>query len=387
MSNLADYINWRGDISFEKDGLNEVDNLIFSMLSYLNYGTPKNGMTLEELCVKYFKSKGKYNIELQKEKSYTDMIVSVENLLVRVSKSVRFRNIVLTEYINKYDEINQSQFCAMCFVIDDKNIYVAYRGTDDTILGFKEDFNMSFSTPIFGQLESVKYLKNILKKYRHENIFVGGHSKGGNFAVYSVVGLSKNERDRINLIFNNDGPGFSKETIELEAYKDTVKKVQKILPVDSVVGILMYDDEKYTVVDSIGNTGFIQHNGMNWRLQGKYFIRKKCLSKESRHIDSTLKKWLESLSYDEKVIFVEEFYEIIKNSTNAVRTGDITNQKLKSAINIIKSMTSLDQERKDQLSNIFGLFIKTDIEMRKKKRKKVLAKKKLLKITKFFNKK
>lgn len=380
MSSVLEYMTWRGDITFQVDRLNEVDNLIFSMLSYLNFGAPKNGISIKELSKKYFASRGMDDSKLQKEKSYSDMIVMVENLLRKAAKSDRFKDIILTEYISKYDEINQSQFCAMCFVIDEDNIFVAFRGTDDTILGFKEDFNMSFSTPVFGQIESAKYLKRIIESNSHKNIYVGGHSKGGNFAVYSVVGLPEKDRERIRRIFNNDGPGFSKEMIESDAYRDTVKKVSKILPVDSVVGILMYDNEQYSVVEAIGNNGFIQHNGMNWKVVGKSFVRAKKLSDESNRIDITLKTWLENLSHEERVIFVDEFYEIIKNSTNAVRTGDITNKKLKSAIKIIKEMSSLEPERREQLSSIFSLFLKTDFEMRTKKKKSILVKNKGRKI-------
>lgn len=365
MSNIKDYIDWRGDITFEQSGFNEVDNLVLSMISYLNFGTPKSGMTFEEIYEKIFTNRKVSNKIV--EKSYSDMISDIDQLFEKAALSNRFKNVKLCDFISIYDEIKESQFCAMSFFIDEETLYVAFRGTDDTLIGFKEDFNMSFSTPVSGQIESVKYLKRILSKYSVSNIYIGGHSKGGNLAVYSAYGLDENERARITKIFNNDGPGFSKEIMEEPNYLATASKVQKILPERSAVGILMYDKEEYTIVESEGPTGLIQHNGLNWKLKGTQFIRKEELHKESVNLDKTLKMFLERLSYDEKVIFVEELYNVLRGSTNATKTGDITHQKLKTTINLIKGVNQLDSEKRDLLTNIFGVLFKSGLEIRHKK--------------------
>lgn len=106
----------------------------------------------------------------------------------KLAKTQRYRGVTISNYMYKYDHDNESQFCAMTFSFGDW-IYVAYRGTDESLVGFKEDFNMCFSAPVMAQKDAVAYLRQVLNKYRDQEVYTGGHSKGGNLAVYSHVGI------------------------------------------------------------------------------------------------------------------------------------------------------------------------------------------------------
>ena len=194
MANIFDYLDWR-DISLEKVEFNEIDNLILARLSYF----PLDGSVKEndEITVReaYLK---------MKEQGTTGRILQAEDidLFPKLANSERFGNLKLTGFVNKIDPEAEKQFSAVTILLPDNTIYVAYRGTDNTIVGWKEDFNMSFSDLVASQTESVKYLEKIANKYPEKKILVGGHSKGGNLAIYASVFCKPEIQDRIIEIYN-----------------------------------------------------------------------------------------------------------------------------------------------------------------------------------------
>lgn len=371
LNNIIDYIDWRGDLTLKQSGFNEVDNMIFSQISYLNLGVIKGEMSIEELGQRYEKEIKNRNIT---QSSYiTSLITRIEKMFMKAYKSNRFKDVLVSDFVNKFDEINESQFSAMTFIIDEDTIYVAFRGTDDTIVGFKENLNMSFSAPVPGQIDSVSYLRGILNKYDKKNIIVGGHSKGGNFAVFAVSGLTQEERDRISIVYNNDGPGFTEKILNSYGYKDTVKKVKKYLPKDSFVGILMDDEEEYIVVNASGASGILQHDGLNWEVRGSEFVKRKSITEKSQFVDKTVKYWLEGLNKEQREAFVDELYRIVKKSTNANRLNDISENRLSATYNFIRKMTNMDNEKKDMMQDTVMRLIHSGSEVKKEKkeRKKV----------------
>ncbi|MEG0479044.1 Mbeg1-like protein [Peptostreptococcus sp.] len=368
MDNIIDYIDWRGDLTFEQSGFNEVDNMIFSQISYLNLGVIKGKVSIAELGQRYIKS---IEDREKEQGSYvTNLITRIEGMFLRTYSSNRFKDVLVSDFINKFDEVNESQFSAMTFTIDSDTIYVAFRGTDDTIIGFKENLNMSFSAPVPGQLDSVSYLKTILDKYDSKNIMVGGHSKGGNFAVFAVSGLSQKERDRISTVYNNDGPGFTEKILKSYGYKDTVKKVKKYIPKDSFVGILMDDEEKYIVVNASGASGILQHDGLNWEVKGKEFVKRNNVTEKSEFVDKTVKYWLEGLDKEQREEFVDELYNIVKNSTNANRLNEISENRLSATYNFIRKMTNMDSEKREMMQDTVMRLIHSGSEVKKKEKER-----------------
>ena len=370
MNNIMDYLDWRGDIGFDQDGLNEVDNLIFSMVAYLNFDMIRGAQTIEEASKAYKDSKKRGT-----SKESRDFIKKIETLVDKLAKTQRYRGVTISNYMYKYDHDNESQFCAMTFSFGDW-IYVAYRGTDESLVGFKEDFNMCFSAPVMAQKDAVAYLRQVLNKYRDQEVYTGGHSKGGNLAVYSHVGIDEEYRKRIIKIFNNDGPGFTEEILNTPAYRETTKKVIKLLPHGSVVGILMDDEEEYSIVKAKGDNGIVQHDGFNWDIKGTKFVKKDKFTDQSIRINQTLKLWLASLDREERNKFIDEFYGLIVKSTDASILGDISGKEIQSALTIVKNINSMDEESKKILVSAIKKLLKSTSEARGKlSMKKKLQKK------------
>ena len=354
MNNIMDYLDWRGDISFDQDGINEVDNLIFSMVSYLNFDMLRGANSLEEASKAYAESKKRGT-----GKETRDFIKKIEKLLNRLGQVERYRSVRISDYIYKYDHDNESQFCAMTFAFGNW-VYVAYRGTDDSLVDFKEDFNMCFSAPVMAQKDAVTYLRHIMDKYKDQEVYTGGHSKGGNLAVYAHVGIEEAYRKRVVQIYNNDGPGFTEEILKTPEYKETAKKVVKLLPQGSVVGILMDDEGEYFIVNARGDNGIIQHDGLNWDVKGRKFVKKDKFTDQSTYINRTLKIWLASPDRDERGKFVDEFYDLIVKSTDANMLGDISGKEVQAALAMIKNLRSMDEENREILASAMKKLLKSN---------------------------
>ncbi len=366
MNNIIDYIEWRGDLTFQQSAFNEVDNLIFAQISYLNLGVIKGQVKIEELGKIYRKKI--VSRENKSENDVSDFTERVEVMFLKASESRRFKDVLVTSFVNKFDEVRESQFSAMTFIINDDLMYVAYRGTDDTLVGFKENLNMSFSAPVPGQMDAVRYLKSILERFGQSEVIVGGHSKGGNFAVFAVTQLTDRERERISTIYNNDGPGFTENILNSEGYKKTVGKVKKYIPEDSFVGILMDDEEECTVVSASASSGILQHDGLNWDVKGTEFIRKESVSKKSAFVDKTIKHWLEGLNREEREEFVNELYAILKKSMNANCLNDIFRNRFKSTYYFIKKMGSLEEDKREMLQNTVLKLIQSGSEIKREEK-------------------
>ena len=235
--------------------------------------------------------------------------------------------------------------------MNDKTIFVAYRGTDDTIVGWKENFNMSFMHPVPAQTEALSYLESVAAE-RSESIYAGGHSKGGNLAVYALSKAPDEIKERVACAFNNDGPGFNREFISSEDYAQTRDRIRTLVPQSSVVGMLLEHEESYEVVEST-QTGLLQHNGFSWRVSGGRFIHLDTVTKESRRIDRTLKRWLSEMSVEKRRRMVDSLFDILV-SNNAKTLTDLSSEKLR----LIKAWNNLDSESKVFLKRCIRLIVK-----------------------------
>ena len=210
MANVCDYIKWRGDINFEQSKFNEIDNLILSRFSYFPFDKiieENEIVTIKELSKRFQKQDVTKLPILWKD----DV-----DLFPLIGESKRFGELLATKYINKIDPEQEKQFAAITVLMPDDTIFISYRGTDNTIVGWKEDLNMSFKSHIASQLSAKKYLEMIAKEYSDKKIRIGGHSKGGNIAVYAATFVSQEIKDRIINVYNNDGPGFCDDVIETQ---------------------------------------------------------------------------------------------------------------------------------------------------------------------------
>ncbi len=323
MANLMDYMLWRGDLSFAAVPLCEVDNLIFAKLTFLDmqsilppYGSGGT-MTVGEAARLYLLQQGD-------KKSQLGLLLPKEipDMFLQMGKCDRYRHLLLSDYVNHVDMQQQSQFAALTIFLSPDEMYLSFRGTDDTIVGWKENFNMSHVAAVPAQLEAVQYVNTVMARCPHRRVYLGGHSKGGNLAIYAAVHCDKAYRDRIVRVYNNDGPGFHREVVESADYRDMQDRICTLIPQNSVVGRLLEHDEQYQIVQS-NATGLWQHNGFSWEVAGGRFVAGEELTRESRMIEQSVKSWVASMSEEQRQAFVDALYRFL-TATNAATLTELT---------------------------------------------------------------
>lgn len=348
MANIFDYIKWRGDLTLENDGFNEIDNLILSRFSYLPFDEiikENEVVTIKELSER-FKSKDITKLHIL----WNDDV----NLFPAMGESKRFGEMRATKYVNKINIEQEKQFSAITIIMPDNTIYVSFRGTDNTVVGWKEDLNMTFTANIPSQIDAVKYLNNIAKIYPNR-IRVGGHSKGGNLAVYASIFAEEKVKNRIINIYNNDGPGFMDEITETTEYKEMIGRVKTYIPQDSIFGRLLNHKEDYTVVKSI-ERGVMQHDLYSWQLLGNKFIYLNEVTNGSKFIDKSIKDWLKQIDLDKREQVIDIVFQVI-NTTKVETVSEIKSHWFANARILFNSYKQIDQESKQMvLETLSALF-------------------------------
>ena len=342
MANIIDYLDWRGDLSFASDSFNEVDNLILSNLSYLKldgsvpHEINDSKITLLDLANKFMASK-------QPPSEYVNYYFpeKIAELLIRAAKTARFQNINLFGYVNRVDHQISNQFSAVIFSIACDEYFIAFRGTDNTIAGWKENLRMSFIDEVLAQKQAASYVNCIISNLKGR-FYLGGHSKGGNLAVYAATHMKSEIRDKVLDIYNNDGPGFHKSIIQSEGYQSLTDKVNTIIPKSSVVGMLLEHGENFKVIDSSGY-GILQHDAFLWEVKGPNFVYNGELSKNCRDFDNTIRLWLDNLSIEQREHFIDALFEIIQ-VTGAQTFNELSKEKLKVIDGMINKYRSMDSE-------------------------------------------
>ena len=341
MANVCDYVKWRGDLSIEQSEFNEIDNLILSRFSYFPFDKiikENEVVTINELSERFKKQDIRKLPILWKD----DV-----DLFPLMGESERFGKLLVTKYINKIDQEQEKQFAAITVLMPDNTIFVSYRGTDNTIVGWKEDLNMSFKSHIASQISAKKYLEIIAQEYPDKKIRIGGHSKGGNVAVYAATFVNKEIKDRIINVYNNDGPGFCDDVIETPEYKKMIEKVHTYIPQSSVIGRLMNHREKYTVVKSV-QKGIMQHDLYSWEVLGTEFITLEEVTNGSEFVDKTIKEWLEKVEPAKREQVIDVVFDIL-NTTDAQTMKDIKSNWFTSARTMMASYKNIDNETKQMI--------------------------------------
>ena len=343
MPNINDYIKWRGDLELNVSKFNEIDSLILARFSYLPFESlmkKEEELTIEELS-KRFEKADKNKLEI--------LWPDDSDLLPLLGQSKRFGKMIATDFLNKFDPEQEKQFSAITVLLPDDTIFISYRGTDNTIIGCKEDFNMSFKSHIASQLDSVKYINDIAKKYQN-NIRIGGHSKGGNLAVYAAVFADEEAKKRIINVYNNDGPGFADDITNTKKYKEMIEKVHTYIPQSSVIGRLLNHEEKYTVVKSI-QKGIMQHDLYSWQVQGTKVVSLKEVTNGSEFVDKTIKQWLDDVEPKKREIVIDTIFDIL-STTEAESMIQIREKWFKNVGIMLKNYKNLDEDSKKMIGEI-----------------------------------
>lgn len=311
MSNILDYLAWRGDLSFYQDPFNSIDALILSCLSYVNFTgvVPAKGdglITIGEASEKFFTIHSPE--ELAQDKSF---IRFAPDLLRALAKTDRFRNSYLLNFVDDTDISRGIQFAAVEIDLPDETSFISFRGTDDTVVGWKEDFNLSFMT-VPSEMEAVRYLRSVTAG-RQDKIRMGGHSKGGHLAIFAATTADPAIASRIDHVYSFDGPGFNHEAMESELFRNVQPRITKFIPETSIIGRLLENSTEPIVVKS-SELGIMQHDPLSWQIEGKEFETCMSTDKISDTFDDTMTIWLGDMTFEDRKVFVDELFSVFEAS-------------------------------------------------------------------------
>lgn len=347
MGNIMDYISWRGDLTFAQSPFNEVDNLILACFSYVNLDripavTRQKGIELKKL-VKEFKKLHTIK-ELEADKSFIRL---APFMMFDMAESVRFGNCVIRNYVNEIVTEAEKQFSAVEIVLDDGTSYISFRGTDDTIIGWKEDFNLSTGV-VPAQERAVEYMQRISDK-ASGMLRVGGHSKGGNLAIYGSV-MCKSVHDKILEIYSNDGPGFSKEFQESPETAEMMPKIIRIIPEYSIIGTLL-EHEKQPIIVASTSRGLLQHDGFSWEVQGPGLVRRDSLNKMALRFIEILHKWIDGMDMEQKRLLIEDLFATLQAS-GYENLSEVQSGGLKSLAAMVKRLDKFAPESRGMMQEL-----------------------------------
>ena len=307
MASIHDYLKWRGDLTFTQDPPNAVDALVFSALSYIRYGgqVENNGnepVALQDAADLFFslpdheeRIRVKEDLELLRE--------AAQSTRFGFSKIFMYRDVFIPE--------QETQFAAMTFLLDDGSTFLAFRGTDYSLVGWKEDFNMSFQQTVPAQRMALQYTREVAAECMGP-LRLGGHSKGGNIAVFAAARSAPMVQRRIQAVYNNDGPGFTEYMIGDPGYTAMVPKIQTYIPQSSVIGMLLEHEEPFTVIKS-KQVSLLQHELYSWEVMGKEFVCVDELTEDSVLLDATIKAWFADMTVQERNQLVDVMFGLLSS--------------------------------------------------------------------------
>lgn len=335
--NIIEYTENQSE-RFENKEFGAVDSLVLSQFTYLYFNdvVPEYNQPVriaELLKAEYF----------GRMFNNVNFVKNAKSLLFALGMSPRFRDIQMCFYVDKFDAAEQKQFAAVTYLLDDDTAYIAYRGTDATFIGWKEDFNMAFILPVPAQRESVVYLNEVAENIPHK-LLVGGHSKGGNLAVYSASECNPAVRERIAGIYSHDGPGFRDEFFTSYNYELIKPKIHKTLPQSSLVGMLLQQQEDYSVVES-NQFWVMQHDAFSWEIESDDFRYLENITESAEHINKTVNQWLSELDDEKRELFVTSLYKVAE-ATGIVKFNELSEGWQKRAVLAMKAVKGIDPETK-----------------------------------------
>lgn len=337
---IITYVYETGNESFEEKPYTAEDALVFARLSYVPF------QLLAWDTAYSISSAYEYLSSLTFEEKV--LIEWDDELLAACASSDRYKDVAVLDFISDTDLLTDKQFSAVTFTPDSDLYFVAFRGTDNTVVGWKEDFNMSFITPVPSQAESVRYLSSVMDEYPSGTFVLTGHSKGGNLAIYSASFVSEAKQDSILEVFSFDGPGFPDEVLEEDGYQRMRDRIRLYVPKSSVIGMLLSRDLSYTAVDSNALSGFRQHDIYTWMITEGAFVLAEGVDDQSRFFDRTIRSTLATLDDNEREELVDLIFSLAED-TGKSTFASMKEQFLRSALSIVKGFSELTENEQDVL--------------------------------------
>ena len=347
MSHIVSYVKRQQDNTFGEVPFNEVDALVLSQFIYLKLdgliptvSEKKEAVYLHEIAN-----------HMDYEKVFMDERYRKDNieLFEAMSDSKRYRCMRMNYFSDITSILAETQFSAMTVFLEEGPTVVIYRGTDETMVGWKEDFNMIFKEPVTGQSLSAMYLQQVSQLFEGKFI-VTGHSKGGNFAIYSSMNVEETIQDRIEKVYSFDSPGFRPEILESVDFNKIKDRIIKYLPHSSIFGMLLQSKETYQIVECF-SIGVMQHNPYNWQVLENEFKKVDELDKGSVFFNETYNEWLYGLSDEELHAYSEIWYKVMQDA-NITTMLQFTKEPGKALISLIDAIRETDDKTKEMAKEL-----------------------------------
>lgn len=353
MANMLDYVYWRGDLTFTQSPLNEIDNTILSELAYIDYdgaipAYPQTKRVLYKNAVK------KVFQTHDKEKIVLGLVVpkTIVKLMDNAHETKRFGQLYVSNYVNIVNKDNKTQFSALVFHISDKIIYISFRGTDDTLIGWQENIDMLYTLPTGAQVMGKKYLETIAELFPNTKIYLGGHSKGGNIANYATIYCKDEVKDRIITCYTNDGQGMDKALINMEKYEMVKDKIVRIIPENDVVGMIFDTFAGKTIICKSNGKGVYQHDAFSWKIGVTEYLTVNEIRPSAVKLDKQLTKMIKTVPTEDKIEFGNSLYEFILAS-NLDTLMDCKKESLK----LLKYLNKFSGKSKKLFFQLFSEFL------------------------------
>ena len=340
MGNIIDYLKWRGDLTLEERPFNDADNLVFASLAYVDFSAAVADGRSVTLAEAY-------------EAGCTGCIAGeYPELLKAAGESARFGSVTVNDYVDIIDNTGElTQFGAMRFVLPDGTEYIAFRGTDDTIVGWREDFCISFEVAA-AQKRAAEYMNRVMKP--EGRYYVGGHSKGGNLALFGSTTCNAELVPAIKHIYNNDGPGICPEHLDAERFGLIADRITRIVPEHSIIGMLFENTGEKLVTKSTASA-LLQHFPLTWQTERSGMALCEDTDRASQMLNSVIDSWIEEADEEHRKVFTDEFFGAL-SANGAERMQDIADGGLSTFAEILHSMIKLDDMAKETLKSLFAAF-------------------------------
>lgn len=352
MATVFDYLDWRGDLEFRQDPFNFVDNVILSEVAYTVFKGIVPGpecttaVTLQEASDRFYELWSEEDIKAMGPFTYR-----APELMKKLVKTRRFGKTKITGYIDIVSQEYDYQIAAMTFLLEDGTSFVAFRGSDQMLVGWKEDFMLTYKKETIGQRFAMEYLNHNFKKTT-EQIRVGGHSKGGNFAVFAAAFCKEEVKERILQVYSNDGPGFIESVIQSPGYQDIKDRIVHIIPYESMIGILLDLNVKSLVVKS-ESKGIMAHDGMTWQVMGNQLVSCESLSASSVMLQKVIEDWIKDLDASRRESFITTIFDMIEKSGYQTTT-ELKADLFHTIIEMGKMVTKMSKQQQKELEDVIS---------------------------------
>jgi hypothetical protein len=351
MGIIFDYLDQVAYDSIYDTPFNELDMLMLTELTYLPFDQIVSDQMSPDCTCRLFEAAEKVPQDLS-------MLVTKNRLklLEKAASSTRFKNIKLMGYVNDIDPDVQKQFAAMIFKIKPDSYVLTFRGTDDSIIGWKEDFHMTYMDQVPAQKTAVNYLRKAMDALPGQFILTG-HSKGGNLASYAASQIEPEYQERIQSIYSYDAPGLNHSVITSQGYQTISDKIKRYIPQGSIVGMMLETPKQAQIVKSTAIGGLAQHDTFSWQISDQTFVLLDNLNPDSLQVDKTLKNWVDSVSDEELKDFFDLFFGLILDA-GISSINDLTKlENFKKILAVFENANALTDEERDMLTRLAKLLV------------------------------